>query len=627
MKKVAFVFIFLFLSSSPLFPQESPLELQALLKESFLFKQNFQYEKAIEILENSQLKNEPEVEIYLAKLFYLSGQSQEAYGLISSLADNWRHYIYLGLICEDLGYIQEAISAYQNSLQLQENSIALFRLGKIYQNRNDCQKAAFFFQRAINLDSSIRLAYYYLGQAFSCLKNYREAYRYLSRAASFYPHNLKIKEELEAARQALGKDFFIRERKEREKRRKTVALKPYYPKTGIPLVRIGLAVGVDEFSFQSPGGFRIAGEKEYEGKPGVFYTFKVQREKLFLFCRNSGDKLAVFPFPAIIKPLISNGKQYPFYLLDVVYGYQDYWQAAVDSAYRGKFELVLKNGKLNLVNILSIEEYLYGVLAAEMPSWASQEALKAQAILARSLVLRRKGRHSGEGFDFCAQTHCQVYRGMAAETKATKAAVAATQGEIILYQGKIPEIFYHSNCGGCLSSDIFGEREYLAAGFEKPDKLPFDSAYWWRNWFVQRPPQHYSFNQTANFRWQRIYDWQDFKLIFSAEIDKLNTIEVKSKKQCFRLGQIDVLWQEKKVSLKNGLAVRNYFDGLRSSAFWLEHKKSGLKQPGIIIFWGAGFGHGSGMSQEGAMNMAQSGYSYQEILKHYYPRVEIEKNH
>ncbi|MCF7872930.1 MAG: SpoIID/LytB domain-containing protein [Candidatus Omnitrophica bacterium] len=563
-----------------------------------------------------------------AKFFYLTGENKKAYWKLNSLVDkSWVDYLYLGLINEELGQIDLAIEAYKKALNLEKNSIGLFRLAKIYRAQKKYNKAAAFFKKLINYDSSIRVAYYYLGQCLRKINKNDEAYRYLAKAFNFYPDRAKVKDELIAVKKRLGDDFFVKRRKLETERRQKIKLSPYQRQEDIPYVRIGVAVGLDKFSFLSPAEFKIKNKDlVYQGKANVFYSIELNDNKIILSNSKTEKIHEIFLLPVEIISEPINGKNYPFYILNVVYGAGDFWHKRIDRAYRGDFKLIFNNNKINLVNIVSIEEYLYGVLAAEIPANTDKEALKAQAVLARSLAIRNKARHVGQGFDFCADSHCQVYHGLSAETESTKDAVDQTKGIVIFYKGKVPEIFYHSNCGGCLSSDIFGKKEYLAKGLDSEKKKMLQPEHKREEWFWEYPETFCS-AKSSKFRWQRIYDNEDFKIAFGTNINKIIDIVSKDKKECFRHSKMDVVFEDKSISLESGLAIRKFFDRLRSSAFLVELKKNETGQTDMLIFWGSGFGHGTGLCQEGAIGMAREGYGYRQILNHYYPKGKLGKGY
>ena len=128
--------------------------------------------------------------------------------------------------------------------------------------------------------------------------------------------------------------------------------------------------------------------------------------------------------------------------------------------YRGVLRLIAAPTGFTVVNDIDIENYLRGILKIEMnPDWPP-EALKAQAILARTYALRNKKRHQQQGFDLCSLSHCQNYRGANAETDRTDLAVNATKGQILTWNGSVADVYYHSDSGGATSDivSVWGKR-------------------------------------------------------------------------------------------------------------------------------------------------------------------------
>ena len=126
-------------------------------------------------------------------------------------------------------------------------------------------------------------------------------------------------------------------------------------------------------------------------------------------------------------------------------------------AYRGQIEVGVTGKRLSAINIVGVEQYLAGVVAREMPSAWPEEALKAQAVAARSYALAH--RVGGKSFDLYADVRSQVYGGVAAETARVTAAVEATAGQVALFQGKVISAFFHSTSGGRTANvaEVFGE--------------------------------------------------------------------------------------------------------------------------------------------------------------------------
>ena len=116
--------------------------------------------------------------------------------------------------------------------------------------------------------------------------------------------------------------------------------------------------------------------------------------------------------------------------------------------YRGNLRLVTDGTGFSAVNVVDVESYLRGVLKIEVnPAWP-MEALKAQAVIARTYALRQTGRHGRNGFDLCATTHCQAYRGMSAEDPKTDRAIEETRGIVVSYGSQLAQTFYFADGAG-----------------------------------------------------------------------------------------------------------------------------------------------------------------------------------
>ena len=626
MKSLALLFFF-FLSLYPayLFAQGS---LDDYLDAALLFKESGEYSRAIDVLESAKdFSKNPRLLKYRARLEFLSGRSNQALGFFNSIkGKDWQSLLYLGLIYEDLDEEALAIENYSKSLGLRENIIAYFRLGKIYRKNGDYKKCAKYFSDLIKLDPSVRLAYYYLGECFYQSNDYQEAYKFLAKAVNFYPEAAVVQDKLKSVRQSLGDDFFIVQEKKKEEKRKKAELVSYLREEDIPVVRVGLVQGASEFSFSCGGNFLISdGKSSYSGQANKFYTLILEDKKIILKDYESKENYKSFSGLLEISSLGSEKGKSPFYVLGLSSGKGDFWHKERDRAWRGDLEVAIKGRTLSLINILSVEEYLYGVLSAEMSSKAHPQALQAQAVAARTFAFRNLKRHEGEGFNFCPYVHCQVYQGISAQTPSTEKAVRDTRGEVIVYEDKPIEMLFHANCGGCLASDVFGESNYLEEKIDSFDlKIP-GSAYEEEHWFYDTPLTFCSEGGGSEFRWQRVYDDEDFSIAFGQRLEDLQDVLLKEKGDCFHYKEIEVITLNSSKNLRGDLPIRNYFDHLRSSAFKIEKKLSAKGQPSMLLFWGAGFGHGAGMCQDGAVGMAEAGYNWRQIINHYFPNTKIKK--
>jgi stage II sporulation protein D len=145
--------------------------------------------------------------------------------------------------------------------------------------------------------------------------------------------------------------------------------------------------------------------------------------------------------------------------------------------YRGSIQVDVAGGRLRAINVVNLEQYLYGVVPSEMPSGWAPEALKSQAVVARSyaLAVRKTG-----AFDLYPDTRSQMYLGMDHEKPSTNAAVDATAGKVVLYNGQVAKTYFYSSSGGrtAASQDIWGAAvPYLVS---VPD--PYDTISPYHNW-------------------------------------------------------------------------------------------------------------------------------------------------
>ena len=285
---------------------------------------------------------------------------------------------------------------------------------------------------------------------------------------------------------------------------------------------------------------------------------------------------------------------------------QNIFRLSNGQRYRGSLEVRVTRQGLTLINELPIEQYLYGVLPSEMPVSFPLEALKAQAVAARSYVIANLGSHGSAGFDVVDTQADQVYKGFDGENRLVNDAVDATQGLIITDNGQPVTAYYHASNGGYTESsgDIWqgGVIEQIHA---KPD--PYDNNDQYYNWTVT-----YSAAEVV-----ALVNKQTS--VSFARITGLNVVEMTAsghRVKKLAVQGVDTAGRAQTVTLANADKVRNTF-GLRSALFTI------ISQGGGFTFKGSGFGHGVGMSQYGAAGMANQGYDFRDILQFYYTGVEV----
>ncbi|PSN17669.1 sporulation protein [filamentous cyanobacterium CCP5] len=258
-----------------------------------------------------------------------------------------------------------------------------------------------------------------------------------------------------------------------------------------------------------------------------------------------------------------------------------------DTWYRGRILLLAQQGRLTAVNLVELEAYLYSVLGSEMPTSWPQAALQAQAVAARSYALYQRERAQGRPYDVSNTTASQVYRGIAAETTGTHQAVNATRHQVLTYGGQIIEAVFHSSSGGYT--------ENVEDIWQRP--VPY-----------LRAVQDYDYDAPV-FQWHQLLTQADFQQRVPG-VGNLRSAVPERTTPRGRVVSIRLVGDQGSRVI-SGSDLRKAL-GLRSTLFTI-----GLAGDQIQID-GRGYGHGIGLSQWGARTMALQGYTYDQILSHYY---------
>jgi len=309
-----------------------------------------------------------------------------------------------------------------------------------------------------------------------------------------------------------------------------------------------------------------------------------------------------------------------------------------EGRYHGQvYVTVGRDGGLAVVNAVPANQMLAGLVPAEIFPSAPDHALRAQAVAARGELLAKVGtRHEGEPFRLCAEVHCQVYAGAAAETPRTTAAVEATRGEILFTREgrQLVDTVYSASCGGHTEHNenvwlgtsphppLRGHRDH-APRRDDPyaDGVPESLV---ERYLTVPPPSYCGLarQQGGNdrFRWtvRRSAAEMD-RLLGPFKIGALRAIEILGRGVSGRAHTVRVVGSAGREEIRGELRIRKAFGGLRSSLFVVDVAGGGA------TFRGGGFGHGVGMCQTGAIGMAEAQKSYREILGHYYRDSAIRK--
>ncbi|HEY9639770.1 MAG TPA: SpoIID/LytB domain-containing protein [Coleofasciculaceae cyanobacterium] len=278
-----------------------------------------------------------------------------------------------------------------------------------------------------------------------------------------------------------------------------------------------------------------------------------------------------------------------------------------DHWYRGATCVVPTDGGLTAVNYVDLEQYLYSVVGSEMPTSWSLEALKAQAVAARSYVLYQRQSSANAVFDVGNTTAWQVYGGLDKESASTRAAVDTTQGQVLTYNGQIIDAVFHS-CAG-------GRTENVEDVWSNP--LPYLRS-------VDSPDQ-----DAPNCRWEKTVSTTELSQHFD-DVGNILSMVPEKVTAGGRIVKIR-LRGDKGDRVIDGDALRDAL-ALRSAPFQIIPQMGPVATTGNVTsaptafeLTGQGYGHGIGMSQWGAHNLAEQRWNYAQILLHYYTGAELRR--
>lgn len=402
-------------------------------------------------------------------------------------------------------------------------------------------------------------------------------------------------------------------------------------------VRIGLSYGknaVSEFTLSAPSGIRIS----EVGKMSGTVTFsKNSSNKLKIVSSSKNKTVRVDDEGVTVEPVdddefISyNGKEY-----------------------RGTFVIYrFSDSDITVVNVVDLEEYLYGVVPRELSTGHPIEALKAQAVAARTYACQTLNKYEKWNFDMTNSTADQAYSGKSVEHEDTNRAVDETAGEIITYDGKPITAYYFSTSAGMTenSENVWvNAYPYLVA---VEDKYQSDDVTY-ANWSVSFSAEE--IEKILLGRSAKIGNLVSVDILKKSPSNAVLELEFVGSKDSYKVtkettrlvfGTSEVRSQFYDITTDNSVTAMNKKEKTNTAQLtslaimtekgavspkenkiyvkgWKENKTYPLNASEYILN-GKGWGHGVGMSQNGALGMAREGFTYDEILEWYYTDVEIEE--
>ncbi|MEW6209506.1 MAG: SpoIID/LytB domain-containing protein [Acidobacteriota bacterium] len=359
---------------------------------------------------------------------------------------------------------------------------------------------------------------------------------------------------------------------------------------------------------------------------------------------------------------------------DVTIGIDFHWERKESQLFQGALLVARDERGLTLINELPIESYLVSVISSEMSASCPRELLRAHAVVSRSWLLaqlERAGasapksiafddnerirwydRENHDGFDVCADDHCQRYQGVSkAFSEEAFDAVCDTRGVALVYGDEICDARYSKSCGG--RTEVFSAAwedrlvPYLTSIYDGPDEaagyeMPLTEESSAERWILSSPAAYCNVNakeilsrilpgfdqETTDFyRWRVEYSQDELRSILLAragvDFGRILSLDPIERGESGRIIRLRITGEKRTLIIGKELEIRRALSRshLYSSAFVVERIGEGE----YFQLTGAGWGHGVGLCQIGAAVMAERGHTHEEILAHYFRRATLKR--
>ncbi|MBE6243037.1 MAG: DUF4922 domain-containing protein [Bacteroidales bacterium] len=368
-----------------------------------------------------------------------------------------------------------------------------------------------------------------------------------------------------------------------------------------------------------------------------------------------------------------------FILHDVTIGVRFHWERKETQKFAGALKIIVEKDKLTAVNVVGVEDYLLSVISSEMSADASEEFLKAHAVISRSWLMAQiassgsrrtvavpegisdlpslishldmnfhkaasESDDAGEtfimkwydhddhrNFDVCADDHCQRYQGLTRATgKTVRKVIDSTWGQVLTYKGELCDARFSKCCGGRMEafSTCWEDKDYAylqplpdAPGHNEEAGCFCNTA---DKGILSQVLNNYDQETVDFYRWTEVYGRQELADLIERKsgvrIGRLIGMEPLERGASGRIWKLRIEGSEKTMVVGKELEIRRILSEshLKSSAFDVEFTDD------KVILHGSGWGHGVGLCQIGAAVMSAEGYTYRQILEHYYPGSELQ---
>ena len=585
-----------------------------------------------------------------AEAYLADGQYASAERLLSQLPEEAgrTELLHINLARAQMGLGEHKLAKANLLLAVKgqvHTALSNYLLGLLYEEEKNYKKAVKYFKAASEYDHQFIEAKKHYAAALEKTKNYNEAYRQYRMIYSSDKTSADVSQALQRLRPKLTRSEKALTGGKEKKQHTLVRPMLVLPEVARQEIKVGLGMRQNgrpaerktvsfipshPFTVTGPDGRELARGKARE-------NWKAVLEKNGPYLLSPTGKKTPFRKSVTVSPSSqTEGEDHTIIIKELLSGAGMTWASLDDKEYRGKLQ-ILYNASLHTlvpVNIVTIEEYLQGVISSEMPTAFPMDALRAQAVLARTYSINHLGKHKAYGYDVCDTQNCQVYGGVSAESERANAAVEATLGQTLRYKGKPIESVFSANCGGITQSAkeagwsdtpyLHPVSDYKDFDFEQLQPYHFKNLLQYQHDAYSRYDKNVSM---AAFRWVRVVDEKDLREVIRRQKKDIGQILALVPLRRGRSGYVSrllVKGSNGSVTLNKENVIRNNLSlgMLRSSYFIVqpsyEHRK--LK---YFIFYGGGWGHGVGFDQTGAAGRAEAGQDYKTILKHYFPLAEL----
>gem|GEM_PF-1471512 len=530
----------------------------------------------------------------------------------------------------------EEASKYYSYLQsfYPVSQLANYRMAEYYLSNKDLEEAKNYLQVCVKNDSRFHEARYLLAKTFYQLNDYQQAFKHYN-VLSWFKSDKEIISTIDYLSSYLATNG-NHIKKEKGILFSTIVssqeINSPYIKVCISTKDNGKLKKIDAVKFFVSSDFFVLDERdknllECQGGENNEWTI-VYRTKLRIFGVISPYLNKEYRVKSKILKLRPKTENSTFIIKEYKWFKSSF---PLNKEFRGELLIKHLSNQIIVINNIKLDEYLYSVVGKEMGKDKPLEALKTQAVVARTVVLYRKNNKIHKDFDVCCGQHCQVYDGILSESETTIQAVNETLGEVITYNNKLTHPFFHANCGGITSSGekFFCDKTYLSEVSDVVDNnfsISEENLYYW----YLTPPELYckdsQFVHLGVSRWLRVIKKNELEKYLNNKFkigNKLKDIKILSREKNGHIKKLKIIGNKKTVEIKKEHIIRNIVPNgsLKSSSFIIEYNKNN----DCYYFWGAGWGHAVGMCQSGSCGLAERGKNYVDIIKHYYPDVEIEK--